>query len=79
MQIVGIAVPDGDDYVLFSGNEVGAMLLEYICEQRIAKGTMPENPIAIKTIVTTDIVSSICKNYGVQMIDVLTGFKFIGG
>jgi phosphoglucomutase len=75
---VGIAVPDGDDYVLFSGNEVGAMLLEYICEQRIAKGTMPENPIAIKTIVTTDIVSSICKNYGVQMIDVLTGFKFIG-
>ncbi len=75
---VGIAVPDGDDYELFSGNEVGAMLLEYICEQRIAKGTMPENPVAVKTIVTTDIVSSICKNYGVQMIDVLTGFKFIG-
>ncbi|MDE6020785.1 MAG: phospho-sugar mutase [Ruminococcus sp.] len=75
---VGIAVPDGDDYALFSGNEVGALLLEYICEQRIAKGTMPENPIAIKTIVTTDIISAICKFYGVHMIDVLTGFKFIG-
>jgi phosphoglucomutase len=75
---VGIAVPDGDDYALFSGNEVGAMLLEYICEQRTLKGTMPKNPIAIKTIVTTDIVAAICKAYHVEMIDVLTGFKFIG-
>lgn len=75
---VGIAVPDGDGYALFSGNEVGAMLLEYICSQRIAKGTMPENPIAVKTIVTTDIVNLIGKEYGVQIIDVLTGFKFIG-
>lgn len=75
---VGIAVPDGDDYALFSGNEVGAMLLEYICEQRTAKGTMPKNPIAVKTIVTTDIVNAICKTYGVEMIEVLTGFKFIG-
>ena len=75
---VGIAVPDGDDYALFSGNEVGAMLLEYICEQRTAKGTMPENPIAVKTIVTTDIVNAICKAYGVEMLEVLTGFKFIG-
>ncbi|MCM1529998.1 MAG: phospho-sugar mutase [Alistipes sp.] len=75
---VGIAVPDGDGYALFSGNEVGAMLLEYICDQRIKKGTMPENPIAVKTIVTTDIVSSIGKEYGVEIIDVLTGFKFIG-
>ncbi|MBR6623064.1 MAG: phospho-sugar mutase [Ruminococcus sp.] len=75
---VGIAVPDGDDYALFSGNEVGAMLLEYICEQRIKNGTMPENPIAVKTIVTTDIVNLIGKEYGVEIIDVLTGFKFIG-
>ncbi|MCM1007291.1 MAG: phospho-sugar mutase [Ruminococcus flavefaciens] len=75
---VGIAVPDGDGYALFSGNEVGAMLLEYICHQRIAKGTMPENPIAVKTIVTTDIVNLIGKEYGVEIIDVLTGFKFIG-
>lgn len=75
---VGIAVPSDNGYVLFSGNEVGAMLLEYICTQRIKKGTMPEKPIAVKTIVTTDIVSSICKEYGVELIDVLTGFKFIG-
>lgn len=75
---VGIAVPDGDGYALFSGNEVGAMLLEYIASQRIEKGTMPENPIAVKTIVTTDIVNSIGKEYGVEIIDVLTGFKFIG-
>jgi phosphoglucomutase len=76
---VGIAVPAEDgSYVLFSGNEVGAMLLEYICQQRIAKGTMPKNPIAVKTIVTTDIVYSIAKEYGVEVLDVLTGFKFIG-
>lgn len=76
---VGIAVPAEDgSYVLFSGNEVGAMLLEYICQQRIKKGTMPKNPVAVKTIVTTDIVYSIAKEYGVEVIDVLTGFKFIG-
>ncbi len=76
---VGIAVPDGNGgYALFSGNEVGAMLLEYICDQRIKKGTMPKNPIAVKTIVTTDIASLIGKEYGVEVIDVLTGFKFIG-
>ena len=76
---VGIAVPDGKGgYALFSGNEVGAMLLEYICEQRIQKGTMPKHPVAVKTIVTTDIVEAICKVYGVELIEVLTGFKFIG-
>lgn len=76
---VGIAVPDGNSgYALFSGNEVGAMLLEYICEQRVEKGTMPARPIAIKTIVTTDIVNAICKAYGVELLEVLTGFKFIG-
>jgi phosphoglucomutase len=75
---VGIAVPDGDHYELFSGNEVGAMLFEYICSQRIAKGTMPKNPIVVKTIVTTDIVAAIAKKYNVELIDVLTGFKFIG-
>ena len=75
---VGIAVPDGNDYALFSGNEVGALLLEYICQQRIKKGTMPANPVAVKTIVTTDIAAAICKEYNVEMRDVLTGFKFIG-
>ncbi len=76
---VGIAVPDGKGgFALFSGNEVGALLLEYICQQRINKGTMPEDPIAVKTIVTTDIVNYIGEEYGVDIINVLTGFKFIG-
>jgi len=76
---VGIAVLDGKGgYALFSGNEVGAMLLEYICQQRIKKGTMPKDPVTVKTIVTTDIVNLIAKEYGVEVIDVLTGFKFIG-
>lgn len=76
---VGIAVPDPDgNYVLFSGNEVGAMLLKYICQERTALGTMPENPVAVKTIVTTDICKKIAAEYGVELREVLTGFKFIG-
>ena len=76
---VGIAVPDENgSYVLFSGNEVGAMLLEYICSQRSENGTMPPVPVTVKTIVTTDIVKKIAEKYGVRVIEVLTGFKFIG-
>ncbi len=75
---VGIAVPSDNGYVLFTGNEVGAMLLEYICSERTKLGTMPEDPVAVKTIVTTDIAAKICKEYNVKLIEVLTGFKFIG-
>ncbi len=75
---VGIAVPSDNGYVLFSGNEVGALLLEYICSERTKLGTMPENPVAVKTIVSTDIATKICEEYGVKLINVLTGFKFIG-
>lgn len=75
---VGIAVPDGDDYALFTGNEVGALLLEYVARERKAMGTMPKNPIAVKTIVTTDITRAIAKKYDIELIEVLTGFKFIG-
>lgn len=75
---MGIAVPDKDGYALFSGNEVGAMLLEYICRERTASGTMPKNPVAVKTIVSTGITDKIAEKYGVKLIDVLTGFKFIG-
>ena len=76
---VGIAVPDPDgNYVLFSGNEVGAMLLKYICQERTALGTIPKNPVAVKTIVTTDICKKIAAEYGVELREVLTGFKFIG-
>ena len=75
---VGIAVPSENGFELFSGNEVGALLLEYICEERTKLGTMPKNPIAVKTIVSTDIVKEIGKAYDVEIIEVLTGFKFIG-
>ncbi len=76
---VGIAVPDQDgNYVLITGNEVGALLFEYICRERIAAGTMPERPVAVKTIVTTEIVQKMADEYGVELRNVLTGFKFIG-
>ncbi|WP_124065182.1 phospho-sugar mutase [Clostridium sp. E02] len=75
---VGIAVRDKDDYVLLSGNEVGMLLLDYICKRRIELKTMPEKPVLIKTIVTIDMAKKIADDYGVQVIEVLTGFKFIG-
>lgn len=76
---VGIAVPSPDgEYVLFSGNEVGAMLLQYICSERTKLGTMPKNPVTVKTIVSTDIIRKISEEYNVEMREVLTGFKFIG-
>ncbi len=76
---VGIAVPSPDgEYVLFSGNETGALLMEYICSERKALGTMPERPVAVKTIVSTDIVKKMAEEYGVELREVLTGFKFIG-
>ncbi len=75
---VGIAVPCGDDYRLFTGNEVGVMLLEYILKCKKANGTLPQNPVGVKTIVTTELCKKIAKAYGGEMRDVLTGFKFIG-
>lgn len=76
---VGIAVKNRDDeYVLLSGNETGLLLLDYICSRRIAMGTMPEHPVMMKTIVTTDMAEQIASHYGVQTINVLTGFKYIG-
>jgi len=76
---VGIAVPDGNGkYILLSGNETGALLLEYIIRERIQFGTLPNNAIAIKTIVTTPLADKICSKYGVTLREVLTGFKYIG-
>lgn len=74
----GIAVKDGDDYRLLSGNEVGLLLLDYICSQRIKHGKMPEHPVFVKTIVTMDLAEKIADHYGVETRNVLTGFKFIG-
>ena len=75
---VGIAVLKDGEYHLMSGNEVGAMLLDYILKERKAKGTLPENPVAVKTIVTSDICTKIAENYNCEIRNVLTGFKFIG-
>ena len=76
---VGIAIrcPDGS-YELVSGNEVGVLLLDYICEGRIEKGTMPKNAVAVKSIVSTPLADAVASNYGVEMRSVLTGFKWIG-
>jgi len=75
---VGIAVKEGEEYTLISGNEVGLLLLDYICSQRVKHSRMPIDPVLIKTIVTTDLAEVIAKHYGVKTINVLTGFKFIG-
>lgn len=76
---VGIAIkcPDGS-YELVSGNEVGVLLLDYICAGRIEKGTMPEKPVAVKSIVSTPLADAVAESYGVEMRSVLTGFKWIG-
>ena len=75
---VGIAVKGKDDYVLMTGNQVGVLLLDYICSMRIKHGKMPKDPVAVKTIVTTDMVKEVANNYGVKLVEVLTGFKYIG-
>ena len=77
---VGTAVKDQKtgEYVLITGNQMGVLLLDYICSQRVKHHKMPANPIAVKTIVTTDMALPIAKKYGVQIKEVLTGFKYIG-
>ena len=69
---------DGNDYRLFTGNDVGVLLLNYILERRKANGTLPENPLAVKTIVSSELCQKIADDYGCQLVNVLTGFKFIG-
>ena len=76
---MGAAVPDGKGgYRLITGNEMGVLLFDYICRTRIANGTMPEDPVAVTTIVSTDMATPIAKKYGVELRRTLTGFKFIG-
>lgn len=76
---VGIAMkcPDGS-YELVSGNEMGVLLLDYICAGRIEKDTMPKNPVAVKSIVSTPLADLVAKYYGVELRHTLTGFKWIG-
>ena len=76
---VGIAVPDKTgELVLMSGNEVGAMLLNYILSERKAKGTLPASAIAVKSFVSTDLAEVIAKKYNCSFKNLLTGFKYIG-
>lgn len=75
---VGTAVPVGDSYRLITGNEMGVLLLDYLCREKLAAGTMPKDPMAVKTIVSTDMTYAVAKKYGVRIVDVLTGFKYIG-
>ena len=72
------AARKNDDYILLTGNELGILLFDYICRNRIAQGTMPQNPVAITSIVSTDMAEPIAAKYGVEMRRVLTGFKYIG-
>lgn len=74
----GIAVRSSDGYKLLTGNEVGLLLFDYICSQRTKHSRMPKSPVFAKTIVTTDLAEKIAEQYGVETVNVLTGFKYIG-
>ena len=75
---VGIAVPDGDRYRLFTGNETGCLLLNYILSGLAEQGRLPSDPVVVKTIVTSNLATRIAEKYGCEMREVLTGFKYIG-
>ncbi len=76
---VGIAVKDFDgSYRLISGNEDGVMLTNYILSCKKEQGVLPENPVVVKTIVTTKLINKLCEKYGCELKNVLTGFKYIG-
>lgn len=75
---VGIAVPFDNDYKLMTGNEVGAMLTQYLLSVMKEAGTLPEKPLIIKSFVTTDLVAAIAESFGAEVANTLTGFKYIG-
>ena len=75
---VGIAVKAGDDYKLMTGNEVGVLLAEYLLSRRKELGLLPENPVVVKSFVTTNLVDAVAKKYGAEVKSLLTGFKYIG-
>ena len=76
---MGVGVRDNGGYRLLTGNETGALLTEYLLHTKTADGVMPQSPIIVKTIVTTDLAAKIAAGYGCQTVEVLTGFKYIGG
>lgn len=76
---VGIAVKDNGEHKLLTGNEVGVLLLNYLCKLRYEQQTLPAHPVAVTTIVSTAMVDAVAQTYGVEIKRVLTGFKWIGG
>ena len=74
---IGIAVKHSGDYVLMTGNQVGALLAYYVCESLREQGKLPTNGVLIKTIVTTELIAAIARDYGVGIENCLTGFKYI--
>jgi len=76
---VAIAVPDGDSFRKLSGNELGCLLLDYVLKARTEKGDVPEKAITVRSIVSSPLADRIAEHYGVNMLTVLTGFKYIGG
>lgn len=75
---VGAAVATTEGWRLITGNEMGALLLEYICTVHRERGTMPEKPVAVRSIVSSPLTDAIAAHYGVEMVQLLTGFKYIG-
>ena len=76
---IAVAIPDGDGFRKFSGNEMGCLLLDYILSALQKSGKMPANPVAVKSIVSSPLADRVAAAYGVQIRTVLTGFKYIGG
>ena len=74
---VGCAVKHNGEYILPTGNEAGVLMLDYICRCKKELGTFPVNPVAVKSIVSSPLADEVAKYYGVEMINVLTGFKYI--
>lgn len=75
---LGTAVKTSDGFRLLSGNDVGVLLADYILSERKAAGTLPQKPVLVKTIVSTLMIDELAKNFGAEVVDVLTGFKYIG-
>jgi len=75
---IGVFEKDGDDYITFNGNEMGVMLSHFILSKLKQHASLPNNSVIIKTIVSTDMIKEIAKEYGIEIVETLTGFKFIG-
>ncbi len=74
----GVASKDGDGYRILTGNEIGALLLDFIARARIENGIMPERPVAVRSMVSTKLADAVAAHYGIEMRKVFTGFRYVG-